>query len=81
MLTSGVVLLYDIARPHTAARTRALLEHLNWDLFGHPAYSPDLALSDHHLFTCLKNWPFEISHMFDRILAVDSAQRRSLNFL
>jgi hypothetical protein len=32
MLTGGVVLLHDNARPHTAARTRALLEHLNWEL-------------------------------------------------
>jgi hypothetical protein len=33
MLTYGVVLLHDNARPHTAARTRALLEHFNWELF------------------------------------------------
>jgi hypothetical protein len=33
MLTSGVVLLQDLARPYTAAHTQALL------------YSPDLALS------------------------------------
>jgi hypothetical protein len=25
-------------------------------LFDHPSYSPDLAPSDYHLFTCLKNW-------------------------
>jgi hypothetical protein len=35
MLTSGVVLLREIALPHTAARTRALLEHFNWELFDH----------------------------------------------
>jgi transposase len=52
MLTSGVVLLHDNARPHTAARTRALLEHFNWELFDHPPHSPDLAPSDYHL----KNW-------------------------
>jgi hypothetical protein len=28
----------------------------NWELFDRPPYSPDLALSDHHLFTYLKNW-------------------------
>jgi transposase len=56
MLTPGVALLHDNARPHTAARTRALLEHFNWELFDHPPYSPDLAPSDHHLFTYLKNW-------------------------
>jgi hypothetical protein len=28
MLTYGIVLFHDSARPHTAARTRILLEHL-----------------------------------------------------
>jgi histone-lysine N-methyltransferase SETMAR len=60
MLTSCVMLLRDNARPHTstAARTRALLEHFNWELFDHIPYSPDLAPSDYHLFTrtYLKNW-------------------------
>jgi hypothetical protein len=55
MLTSGVVLLHDNAHLHTAARTRALLEHFNWELSDHP-YSSDLALSDYHLFTYLMNW-------------------------
>jgi hypothetical protein len=35
MLTYGVVLLHVIVRPHTAAGTRALLEHFNWELFDH----------------------------------------------
>jgi len=54
MLTSGVVLLHDNACPHTAARTRALLQKFHWDLFNHPPYSPDLALSDFHLFSRMK---------------------------
>jgi transposase len=54
MLISGVVLLNDNARPHTATRTRALLENFNWGLFDHPPYSPDLAPSDYHLFTYAK---------------------------
>jgi transposase len=56
MLTSSVVLLHDNACPHTAARTRTLVEHFNWELFDHPLYSPDLSLRDYHLFTYLKNW-------------------------
>jgi hypothetical protein len=40
MLTPCVVLLHDNVLPHTAARTRALLEHFNWELFDHPPYSP-----------------------------------------
>jgi hypothetical protein len=46
MLTSGVVLLRENERPHTAAYTRALLENFSWELYDHPPYSPNLALSD-----------------------------------
>jgi hypothetical protein len=56
MLTYGVVLAHDNARPHTAARTPELLEHFNWELFDHLPCSPDLAPSDYHLFTHPKNW-------------------------
>jgi histone-lysine N-methyltransferase SETMAR len=56
MLTKGVVLLHDNARPHTAARTKALLQQFNWEIFKHPPYSPDLAPSDYHLFTKMKVW-------------------------
>jgi hypothetical protein len=34
----------------------ALLEHFNWELFGHLSLGPDLAPSDCHLFTNLNNW-------------------------
>jgi histone-lysine N-methyltransferase SETMAR len=56
MLTSCVVILHDNPRPHTATRTRTLLEHFNWELYGHTAYSPDLAPSDNHLLSYMKNW-------------------------
>jgi histone-lysine N-methyltransferase SETMAR len=56
MLTYGVMLLHDNVRPHTAALTRALPEHFNWELFDHPPYNIDLAPSDNHLFTYLKIW-------------------------
>jgi hypothetical protein len=55
MLITGVVLFHDNARPSTAARTRALLEHFNWELFDDPPYSPYLSLSDYDLFTYLNN--------------------------
>jgi transposase len=57
MLISGAVLHHDKAWPNTstAARTRALLEDFNWELFDHPPYSPDLAPGGYHLFTYLKN--------------------------
>jgi hypothetical protein len=56
MLTYSVVLLHNNACPHTATHTQSLLEHFIWELFDHRSYSPDLAPSDYHLFTYLKNW-------------------------
>jgi hypothetical protein len=58
MVTPGVVLLHDNALLHvsTVARTRALLEHFNWELFVHPPYSPNLAPNDYHLFAYLNKW-------------------------
>jgi hypothetical protein len=55
MLTYSGGLLHDNVCPHTAARTRALLKHFSWVLFDHPPYRSDLAPSDYHLFTYLKN--------------------------
>lgn len=54
MLTRGVCLLHDNARPHTANATKQLLDSFGWDVLNHPPYSPDLAPSDFHLFTSLK---------------------------
>jgi hypothetical protein len=36
LLTNGVVLLHDKARPHIAARTNALMNLFNWEIFDHP---------------------------------------------
>ncbi|KAJ4436705.1 hypothetical protein ANN_16837 [Periplaneta americana] len=44
------------ARPHTAASTRELLDQFGWEIFDHPPYSLDLAPSDFHLFTKLKDF-------------------------
>jgi hypothetical protein len=55
-MTYSVVLLHGNVCPYTVARTYALLEHFNWELFDNSLYSPDLTPSDYHLFTCLKNW-------------------------
>ncbi len=55
LLTRGVILLHDNARPHVAGNIKWLLEDLKWIVFGHPPYSPDLAPSDYYLFPGLKN--------------------------
>jgi histone-lysine N-methyltransferase SETMAR len=54
--STGVVLLHNNARQHTAASTRVLLADFAWDVFFHLPYSLDLAPSDFHLFTHLKQF-------------------------
>ncbi len=48
------LLLQDNARVHTAIETKAKITELKWQPLPHPAYSPDLAPSDFHLFGPLK---------------------------
>ena len=47
-------ILWDNARPHAAARTRAKLEELGFRQLPQPAYSPDLAIADFHVFGPMK---------------------------
>jgi len=54
LLSSGVLLLHDNARPHTAIHTLQTLVKLGFTVLEHRAYSPDLAPSDYHLFGPLK---------------------------
>lgn len=54
LLTSGVLLLDDNARPHSARATQNHIATLGWERLDHPPYSPDLAPSDFHLFPALK---------------------------
>jgi len=55
LLTKGVLLLHDNARPHSANQTTATLRSFKWEVLQHPPYSPDLAPSDFHLFGPLKH--------------------------
>ncbi|KAJ4428302.1 hypothetical protein ANN_24320 [Periplaneta americana] len=56
MLTDGVVLLHDNARPHTARNTQNLISKFGWEQIDHPPYSPDMAPSDFHFFLHLKKF-------------------------
>ncbi|GBM69012.1 hypothetical protein AVEN_69666-1 [Araneus ventricosus] len=48
-------LIHDNTRPHSAVLIQQLLEQFKRDVSDHPAYVPDLATSDFHLFPELKN--------------------------
>jgi len=43
-------MLHDKVRSHTAHLTINTAQKLNWEVFEHPAHSPDLAPSDFHPF-------------------------------
>jgi histone-lysine N-methyltransferase SETMAR len=50
-----VLLHHDNARPHTSLHTREAITKLQWTVLPHSPYSADLASSDYHLFSPLKD--------------------------
>lgn len=71
-----VRLLHDNARPHVANSVREKLQRYQWEILEHPAYSPDLAPSDFHLFGAMKK--FLGGQKFDTHDDVKSAVRHWL---
>ena len=53
LLSTGVLLQHDNARPHTACSTVATIQDLS-ECLPHPLYSPDLAPTDFHVYGPLK---------------------------
>jgi histone-lysine N-methyltransferase SETMAR len=54
LLSKGVLLLHHNAQPRTATAMVQALQWLGFELLPQPPYSPDLALSDYHIFSPLK---------------------------
>ena len=54
MLSKKVLLHHDNARPHTAAATVETVQQLGSEFLQHPPYSLDLAPSNYHIFSPLK---------------------------
>jgi len=53
-VTKGAFFLHDNAPAHRALATQKKLAYLVFQCLDHPPYSPDLALSEYHLFPGLK---------------------------
>ena len=81
----GVLFLHDNAPAHRALATQKKLAYLGFHSLDHPPYSPDLALSDYHLFRGLKNNNWKVTTF--RLTRRSLLQRRPswtgnrLNFL
>ena len=61
--TKGVLFLHDNAPAHRALATQKKVAYLAFQCLDHPTYFPDLAPSDYHLCSGLKNnWKFAIFH-------------------
>ena len=54
MLSDGINLLHDNARPHTANLVRDKFKRFGWETLQHLPYSPDLFPCDFHIFDELK---------------------------
>jgi hypothetical protein len=50
-----VLLHHDNTRPNTSQYTREAITKLHWTVLPHPLYSQDLAPSNYHLFSPLKD--------------------------
>ena len=53
-VTKSVLFLHDNAPAHRTLATQKKLAYLGFQCLDYPPYSPDLALSDYHLFPGLK---------------------------
>ncbi|GBN59247.1 hypothetical protein AVEN_150681-1 [Araneus ventricosus] len=66
-------LLHGNFRPNTAMRTQQLRFH--WEVFDNPAYCPDLAPKDYHLFQHLKRFLAKQNFPRDDDMRTDGCHR------
>ena len=64
MLSAGVVLLHDNARPHTARRSTYLPAEVQLGGVNHLTYSPDIGPSDLYFLLPLKKFLFDQRQRF-----------------
>lgn len=55
LVRKGIIFLQDNAKPHKSKKTLDKIERMGWEALLHPAYSPDLAPSDYHLFRSMQH--------------------------
>ena len=69
MISIFLILLHENARPNTAREKQALLlEQFHWDIFEHPAYSPDWAPSEFFRFPKIKE---HLADKFRRLIQIE----------
>ncbi|CAD7015191.1 unnamed protein product [Ceratitis capitata] len=67
-----VILQHDNARPHVVKMVKKYLETLKWEVLPHPPYSPDVALSEFHLFRSMAHGlADQHSQSFDELEKMD----------
>ena len=50
-----VILQHNNTKPHKSSVVYQTINELRWEVLPHPAYSPDIAPGDYHLFRSLQN--------------------------
>ena len=76
LVTRGIILQQDNARPHTSRQTVSKIGEFGYGLLPHPVYSPDLAPCDYCLFGQIK---FLGGKHFQSIQGLSSAVSQRVN--
>jgi len=72
-VTKGVLFLHNNALAHQALATQKKLAYLGPQCLDHPPYSPDLALSEYHLFPRLKK-QLQVYHFSSHAVVTAAAE-------